>query len=72
MSCEFLKGCPFFNALHQHAIDELKKVYCENNPAICARRQVAMAVGRENVPLNLAPNHDHLVQGVIGSVLTKQ
>jgi hypothetical protein len=65
MHCELLEGCPFFNALHQHAIDELKKVYCQNNPAICARRQVAMAVGREHVPLHLEPNHNHLVLGII-------
>jgi hypothetical protein len=72
MSCEFLKSCLFFNALHQHAIDELKKVYCENNPSICARRQVAMAVGLEHIPLNLAPNHNYLVQTVISDALSRR
>jgi hypothetical protein len=72
MSCELLKGCLFFNTLHQHAVDELKKVYCENNPSICARRQVAMAVGREQVPLNLAPNHNHLVQPIISDALSRR
>lgn len=70
MSCEFLKGCPFFNTLHQHAIDELKKIYCENNPAICARRQVALAVGREQVPQDLSPNHDYRVQELIRQALS--
>jgi hypothetical protein len=69
MNCELLECCPFFNALHPRAIDELKTIYCRDNPSICARRQVAMAVGREQVPLDLAPNHTHRVQAIIDTAL---
>jgi hypothetical protein len=31
-----------------------------------------MAVGREQVPMNLAPNHNHLVQTIISAALSKR
>jgi len=70
MHCELLAGCLFFNGLHQSAVDTLKEVYCMGNPALCARRQIAMAVGREKIPPDLTPNHTHRVQEVIDSVLS--
>ena len=70
MHCELLAGCLFFNRLHQNAIDTLKGVYCLGNPELCARRQVALAVGREKIPLDLTPNHTHRVQAIIDDVLS--
>lgn len=72
MNCELIKKCPFFNTLDSQAVKVLKEIYCIGNPAICARWQVAKAVGRENVPLDLTPNHDYRVQGIIESVLSGQ
>lgn len=65
MRCEFIDACPFFKTLDSEAVTALKEVYCHANPAICARRQVAMAVGTENVPPYLNPNHSHLVRETI-------
>lgn len=65
MICEYIETCPFFQGVDSQAIRALKDVYCDNNPSICARKQVAMAIGRENVPDKLSPNHTHLVQGLI-------
>jgi hypothetical protein len=72
MKCEFLKNCPFFNCLTTVAVKALKEVYCRENPALCARLQVASAVGRENVPPDLTPNHNHLVQSIIEKVLSER
>ena len=51
--------------MDSQAVQALKEVYCEGNPLICARRQVAMAIGRENIPRDLTPNHDYRVPGII-------
>ncbi|MEI7850741.1 MAG: hypothetical protein WCH86_02815 [Kiritimatiellales bacterium] len=72
MNCELLDGCLFFNGLHESAIDALKEVYCKGNPNICARRQVAMAVGREQIPLDLTPNHTHRVQAIVNDILSRR
>lgn len=72
MHCELMEGCLFFNGLHRGSVDALKKIYCKSKPAICARQQVAMAVGREHVPLDLAPNHTHRVQEIIDDILSRQ
>lgn len=72
MHCEFIKGCAFFNEMDSLAIRVLKEVYCEGNPPICARRQVAKAVGRENIPPDLMPNHDFRVHGIIEEVLSRR
>lgn len=69
MKCEWLKECPFFNTLNCDATNALKEVYCHDNPTICARRHVAMAVGRNNVPADLAPNHQHRVQSLIDKAI---
>ncbi len=72
MNCELLEKCPFFNTLNSTAVKLLKEVYCQGNPLICARRQVANAVGRERVPEDLSPNHDYRVQDIIEAVLSEQ
>ncbi|MDD3276276.1 MAG: hypothetical protein PHP93_04410 [Kiritimatiellales bacterium] len=72
MKCELIEGCLFFNKLDSKAGTALKEVYCLNNPALCARRQVAMAIGREFIPSDLTPNHNHRVQGIIEQVLSGQ
>ena len=76
MKCEWLENCPFFNmpedVAHPHAITAMKKIYCRGNSLLCARRQVANAVGREHVPLHLNPNHSHLVQDIIGVALSRR
>lgn len=70
MNCEFLQECPFFKGMSSRAINAMKEVYCRGNSSICARRQVAMAVGREQVPLDLCPNQDFRVQEIIRKVLS--
>ncbi len=72
MDCELLDQCPFYNTLSSQAVDVLKEVYCRGNPMVCARRQVAMAIGREKTPLDLAPNHDYRVQEIIEAFLSEQ
>lgn len=72
MNCELLEQCPFFNTLSSLAANALKEVYCKGNPTLCARRQVAMAIGREKIPIDLYPNHDYRVQEIIESYLSEQ
>ncbi|MFA7256848.1 MAG: hypothetical protein WC047_04670 [Kiritimatiellales bacterium] len=75
MNCELLEGCAFFNTLNgikPDAIVIFQEVYCNSTPALCARWQVARAVGRERVPPTLKPNETHLVQGIIDAVLSEQ
>jgi hypothetical protein len=72
MVCELVKGCIFFNTLDSKAVDALKEIYCEGNPLLCARRQVANAIGRERIPKDLNPNHDYRVQGIIEANSSEQ
>ena len=72
MNCELIKGCVFFNTLDSKAINALKEIYCKGNPLLCARRQVANAIGRERIPQDLNPNHDYRVQGIIEASLSGQ
>ena len=72
MNCELIKGCIFFNTLDSKAGDALKEVYCTGNPLLCARRQVANAIGRERIPLDLNPNHDYRVRDIIEDGLSGQ
>lgn len=71
MNCELLDECPFFNGLSSVAVNALKEVYCHGNPMICARRQLANAVGRNRVPVDLKPNHNHLVRDLIETILAE-
>lgn len=76
MSCELMDSCLFFNrthaGLHPHSIAALKEVYCTGDHLLCARRQVAKAVGGEHVPQHLTPDRIHLVRDIIEDVLSKQ
>jgi len=53
MNCELLEGCTFFNTKEMgnrpDLIEALKDVYCRGNPLLCARRRVAISIGRERV-----------------------
>jgi len=63
MKCEQLENCAFFKTLAGNESSgiaaQLKALYCEDNPLLCARRRVARALGREKVPENLHPDHIH-------------
>ena len=69
MKCEMLDHCIFFSAQSQQGqpciVEKLKAMYCRGNPLLCARRRVAMALGKEKVPSDLHPDHMHLVQNLI-------
>jgi hypothetical protein len=58
--CEFLGGCPFFNN-YMPIIEaygaSLKKKFCYGEKILCARYSVRMALGKENVPDDLYPDH---------------
>lgn len=51
--CESIGGCPFFNGEND---EDMKEKYCKTNNLNCARYMVSQAVGKEFVPLDLAPN----------------
>jgi hypothetical protein len=67
--CECLPGCPFFNdkMKEKPATAEMyKKAYCqEGNNADCARHQIKIALGKENVPSDLYPSQVERVKGLI-------
>lgn len=75
MKCELFEGCVFFNrkelTAYSSLIEALKDVYCQGNPLLCARRRVAISIGREKVPEDLNPNHTHLVQELITATLAE-
>lgn len=50
-------------------VENLRKIYCEGNVLLCARRRVAHAVGREKIPNDLHPDHIHLVPELITASL---
>lgn len=59
--CERLGGCAFYNetlADMPQMADRLKRKYCLDDSAACARKIAAKAIGAENVPVDLFPN-DH-------------
>lgn len=76
MKCEQLKWCTFFDTLevgeNKHLVETLKHAYCNGNPMLCARRRIAKAIGRENVPANIQPDHMHLVQHIIEASLRSE
>jgi hypothetical protein len=67
--CECLSGCPFFNdkMKEKPATAQIyKKSYClggENEK--CARHQVKVAIGKENVPGDLYPNQNDKAKEII-------
>lgn len=66
--CDLIETCIFFNDKMGHMpsmAGMYKKRYCEEDSASCARFQVYIAVGRENVPKDMYPNEADKVGGVI-------
>lgn len=63
MKCELIRDCTFFKTMPGDdpscIVAQLKSMYCESNPLLCARRRVAHALGRNNVPSDLHPDHIH-------------
>jgi hypothetical protein len=58
--CALLAKCIFFNdkmASVPVAADMMKKRYCLKDNTNCARFVVCSALGREQVPADLFPNH---------------
>jgi hypothetical protein len=76
MKCELLEGCVFFNTKEikdrSDIIESLKATYCLDNPLLCARRRVAVTIGREKVPENLQPDQIHRVQPLIEEEILNQ
>ncbi|QHI70010.1 hypothetical protein [Tichowtungia aerotolerans] len=73
MKCELFEHCIFFSAQSEQGqpcvVEKLKAVYCRGNPLLCARRRVAQALGKERVPVDLHPDHTHLVHDLIAAGL---
>lgn len=60
MECECLPKCIFFNDNMKDmpaTAGMYKKKYCLGNNSDCARFMVFKAMGTENVPKDLFPNH---------------
>ena len=57
--CECIAGCPFFNDRMANApalAEMMKRKFCQDDWASCARYRVFKAIGKEAVPGNLFPN----------------
>lgn len=70
LSCEFLKGCPFYNDKMdiESAIGSLyKRRYCEGDKSKCARYMVVTQKGAEHVPADLFPNMIDRANEILGS-----
>lgn len=66
--CPSLKNCPFYNdkMKGKPILAEIyKKKYCKSNNSNCARWQVANAVGKQFVPLDLFPNQTDKINQII-------
>jgi hypothetical protein len=65
--CELCDTCIFFNdkmADMPAVADFLKEKYCRADYAACARYQIYLEFGRENVPAGLFPNEEGMVQDI--------
>jgi hypothetical protein len=73
--CECLPGCPFFNDKMKEkpaTAQTYKNNYClggENDK--CARHQIKVALGKENVPGDLYPSQNYKVKGIIDEFAKK-
>ncbi len=66
--CECLPGCPFFNdrMKEKPATAEIyKKNFCLGDSTDCARHQIKVALGKENVPGDLYPTQVDRVPRII-------
>ena len=60
MSCAYLKSCNFYtdNLVSMPVVAELmKRRFCEDDYSQCARYQIRVKLGADNVPADLFPNH---------------
>lgn len=68
--CECLPKCPFFNdrmANKPATAQMMKNQYCLGDSTDCARHQVKVAVGSENVPADLYPAQTEKVKAVLAA-----
>ena len=67
--CANVKTCAFFNNKnvkeYSFVVDAIKEYYCRDSSKKCARYTVSLAVGKENVPLDLFPNEKYRVNEII-------
>jgi hypothetical protein len=74
--CECLPGCPFFNdkMKEKPATAQIYKTnYClGGNNGPCARHQVKVALGKENVPGDLYPTQENRVPGILAEYRKNQ
>jgi len=69
--CECLPKCPFFNdkmADKPATAGMMKKQYCQGDSSGCARHQVKVAAGSENVPADLYPSQTYRVKEVLSAL----
>jgi hypothetical protein len=72
--CELSETCIFFNDKMPDmpaVAGYLKARYCRGTFEACARFQIYMEFGRENVPAGLFPNEEALVQQVADGLRRK-
>ena len=68
--CECLPKCPFFNdkmANKPATANMMKNQYCHGDNTGCARHQVKVAAGSENVPGDLFPGQTDRVPGILAA-----
>jgi len=68
--CECLPKCPFFNdrmANKPATAQLMKNQYCLGDSTDCARHQVKVVAGSENVPADLYPGQTEKVKGVLAA-----
>lgn len=66
--CELIQGCIFFNNKMQNmpaTAELLKKKYCKDAFATCARYMVFKAIGRPGVPQDLYPQQAEKVEEIV-------
>lgn len=66
--CEILPICPYFNESLpglEAVQDVMRKKYCRDDFASCARYIVCMALGREKVPPTLVPSQIERARDII-------
>lgn len=69
--CECLPKCPFFNdkmANKPATAQTMKRQYCQGDNTGCARHQVKVAAGSENVPADLYPGQSDKVPGILAAL----
>lgn len=70
-ACECLAGCPFFNDKMKEkpaTATIYKETYClSGDNEKCARHQVKVALGKDNVPADLYPSQVEKVPGILES-----